>query len=174
MQMDLDYPGDETRPARHSSKASPGPLNSARQIAAQIGRLLSHYWTADEPVALRQAQAEDWLDDLSEFPPEIVAAACRQWRRNETRRLLPAELRRLCSDEMVSRQPCLPKPAPITREEATARAEEYARRHGFKSLADFLTAHSLGVSDGAGGFYHFDHRGVSYEPRPSTETGFEP
>lgn len=163
MQMDLDHP--ETRLARHSSKASPAPPNSARQIAAQIGRLLSHYWTADEPVALRQAQAEDWLDDLSEFPPEIVAAVCREWRRNETRRPLPAELRRLCKDEVASRQPLLPKPPPITLEEATARAEEYARRNGFKSLADYHTHYnSLSVCDGAGGFYSFHYyRGVSHD-----------
>lgn len=64
-----------------------------------IGRLLAHYWASDEPPALRRVIADDWLDDLREFNPLIVALACREWRRTQTRRPTPADVRALCIAE---------------------------------------------------------------------------
>ena len=67
--------------------------------AALIGRLLAHYWTTNEPQEVRRAIAEDWLEDLDEFPAGVVEAACREWRRAQTRRPTPADIRTLCIAE---------------------------------------------------------------------------
>ena len=41
--------------------------------------------------------AADWLEDLAEFGPEIVAAACREWRRKPGgKRPTPGDIRALC------------------------------------------------------------------------------
>jgi hypothetical protein len=46
---------------------------------------------------MRQAQVEDWLEDLIEFGPAAVADACREWRRSPVnRRPVPGEIRKLC------------------------------------------------------------------------------
>lgn len=68
-------------------------------IAAEISRLMGHYWAANEDPRLRAALASDWLDDLREFKPAQVAAACARWRHTHTRRPTPAELRALCAEE---------------------------------------------------------------------------
>ena len=71
-----------------------------REIAALIARLLSHYWTAADPIETRQAQHEDWLMDLREFGPEIVEQACLRWRRQpDGRRPTPGQIRALCIQE---------------------------------------------------------------------------
>ena len=67
--------------------------------AALIGRLLAHYWTTNEPQEVRRAIAEDWLEDLGEFPAEVVEAACREWRQTQSRRPTPADIRTLCIAE---------------------------------------------------------------------------
>lgn len=46
---------------------------------------------------MRRTIAEDWLADLAEFPAEIVAVACREWRQQPgARRPLPGDIRTLC------------------------------------------------------------------------------
>lgn len=75
-----------------------------RETAVQIARLLAHYWTTHEPEAVRRMVAEDWLDDLAEFAPEIVTAACREWRRQPGgRRPTPGDIRGLCIAEQHAR-----------------------------------------------------------------------
>jgi hypothetical protein len=71
-------------------KRSPNDMAS---ISETIARLMTHYWTADDHPAVRQAQIEDWLEDMVEFGPEIVRQACAEWRQTQTRRPTPAELR---------------------------------------------------------------------------------
>jgi hypothetical protein len=57
---------------------------------------MNHYWTANDPVAMRQAQIEDWIEDLVEFPIECIEEACREWRRQpDNRRPTPGEIRSL-------------------------------------------------------------------------------
>lgn len=66
-----------------------------------VSRLLSHYWTATDPVEVRQAQIEDWLDDLREFGPLVVEEACRRWRRQPGgKRPTPGDIRTLCIEEV--------------------------------------------------------------------------
>jgi hypothetical protein len=69
---------------------------------------------------MRQAQIEDWLEDLTEFPIKHVEAACREWRRSGQRRPLPSDIRTLAIAEQRRSAECaemrmLPPPYPITR-----------------------------------------------------------
>lgn len=75
-----------------------------------VARLMNHYWTADDHPAMRQAQAEDWLEDLAELPPEVVAAACREWRQSSHKRPTPHDIRSLAIAEQRKRNP---EPEPV-------------------------------------------------------------
>jgi hypothetical protein len=70
--------------------------NAVREVSALVTKLLAHYWTTNEHAAARQAQIEDWIDDLAEFGPAVVEQACTDWRRSEHRRPLPADIRTRC------------------------------------------------------------------------------
>lgn len=58
--------------------------------------MMSHFWTADDPIESRREQIIDWIEDLVEFGPATVAEACGQWRRTGSRRPLPSDIRRFC------------------------------------------------------------------------------
>ena len=95
-------------PQKNSSKApgSPSTRSSPEMLAelsAMVSKLLSHYWTADDPPTLRKAQIADWLEDLREFPLGIVANAIREWRHAQTRRPTIADIRKLCIAEQWQR-----------------------------------------------------------------------
>jgi hypothetical protein len=78
-----------------------------------VTRLLSHYWTSEDHPAARQAQLEDWIADLEEFGAEVVIVACQMWRRANSRRPTPADVRELCMAEREYRRPiALPPPEP--------------------------------------------------------------
>jgi hypothetical protein len=64
-----------------------------------VSRLLSHYWTADDREETREAQVEDWIDDLREFGPAIVSEACAMWRRGNRNRPTPSDIRKLALEE---------------------------------------------------------------------------
>jgi hypothetical protein len=89
---------------------------------------LSHYWTSEEHAAARQAQIEDWIDDLAEFGPSVVETACTEWRRAEHRRPLPSDIRVLCAEEWDRRAwratRALPPPAPVLTQRQIDEAEE--------------------------------------------------
>jgi hypothetical protein len=109
------------------------------EIAALVTRLLAHYWTATEPAAVRQAQIEDWLDDLGEFAPPAVADACREWRRAPGgRRPTPGDIRRLCIESRQAQQERLLLAAPIDR-------DGYARSIGWTSEAERQAAIANGA-----------------------------
>jgi hypothetical protein len=93
-----------------------------------------HYWQADEPPAVRALQLEDWLEDLAEFGPAIVADACRQWRRKpNSRRPLPGDIRALCLNEERERQ----ERGAITQ---AIDMDAYARSVGFRDNAERMEA----------------------------------
>lgn len=106
------------------------PSPDDRQIASLIARLLLHFWSPqDLPEGARKAMAEDWLADLREFGPDIVAEACSRWRRSETRRPAIANIRQFCIEEQRERRPAslaLPNPGRIERQNE-ARDERYRR-----------------------------------------------
>lgn len=68
------------------------------RIAAHISRHLSHFWAANEDSRLRAAIAQDWLADMGEFHESVVAEACQEWRRAETKRPTIADIRKLCME----------------------------------------------------------------------------
>lgn len=113
-------------------KTTSGNISS---ISATIARLLSHYWTAADPVPARRAQFADWLEDLTEFEPSIVADACRTWRRSATatRRPLPTEIRKLCLAEQSSQQERRAIAGPTD-------MDEYARSVGWPNNAERMEA----------------------------------
>jgi|SRR5215469_4805739 len=64
-------------------------------IAELITKLLSHFGTVDEPLAVRRALARDWMQDFCEFAVAEVEWACNEWRRNQSMRPAIADIRRL-------------------------------------------------------------------------------
>lgn len=76
---------------------------------------MSHYWTADDPIEARREQVRDWIEDLVEFGPATVADACREWRRTQSRRPTPADIRRLCVDSRQARIEHLAITGPVER-----------------------------------------------------------
>ena len=120
-------------PQRNSSKAPSEALKRDKLIAEQIWRLMTHYWIADDSSEVRQAQIEDWLEDMAEFGPEIVRQACAEWRQTQTRRPAPAELRTIAV-QIRRRQNPEPEPVylppPPTRMEDPVKRAEMARLAG--------------------------------------------
>lgn len=55
-------------------------------------------------------QIEDWISDLREFSPPIVARACDEWRQTHTRRPVPADIRGICiALQIAAREAAEPK-----------------------------------------------------------------
>jgi hypothetical protein len=104
-------------------------LSDAKEVAALIANLLRHYWTADELPASREAQILDWIEDLVEFGPDIVAAACREWRRrSDGRRPTPGQVRKLAIEERDLRSRPLRLAPPDAERIAQLRAEMAAAK----------------------------------------------
>jgi len=73
-------------------------------LLARIHALLSHYRQEALPAAVEQAIAEDWADDLGEYPMWAVEQACREWRRHPTKfryKPLPGDIRNLCVELVI-------------------------------------------------------------------------
>lgn len=146
-------------PCSPPTPSMPARPSERREKAALISRLLSHFWTADDPQAARQAQIEDWLEDLAEFSPEVVAEACRDWRRWNEKRPTIAGILALCRSAVErsrlrgSRHPVL------TWEEARALAERWVVGHGYDNLEDFLDhGQSVSLKIGRGEWAKFGPR----------------
>jgi hypothetical protein len=107
---------------------TPSTGASARPLAALIATLLSHFWTAADPPASREAQIADWIEDLHEFPYHDISAACRDWRRAHTKRPSIAEIRNLCREAHHQ-----PRPAPTD-------MDAYARSIGWRDNAERMQA----------------------------------
>jgi hypothetical protein len=131
-----------------------------------IARLLVHYWTENMPASMREAQAQDWLDDLREFGAEVVAEACRRWRRQPGgRRPTPGDIRALCIEEQETYGIGLRAlPTPDARaahdaarareearraEEARATLDDWARRNGHQDWDAYLDAGGTHVAAAA-------------------------
>ena len=122
-----DFPPSKASISALREPQTPSTAASARPLAALIANLLSHFWTAADPPATRQAQIADWIEDLHEFPYHDVAAACREWRRAHAKRPSIAEIRNLCRE---AQQP-MPPPTNL---------DAYARSLGWRSNAERMTA----------------------------------
>jgi hypothetical protein len=125
-----------------------------------------HYWVADETPAVRTLQLEDWLEDLVEFGPAIVAEACREWRHKPGgRRPTPGDIRTLCIETQRSRHEASAHHALPSPEYARLRAEdrqrqedrferarkvraEIAAEYGYPNFMDLLKAGSSVIGRG--------------------------
>lgn len=67
-----------------------GWLEPARpeEIAILCERLALHYPAMGRTAREARLVAEDWIEDLSEYPADLVHEACRLWR-NSTQRFMP-------------------------------------------------------------------------------------
>lgn len=125
--------GNSNRPSRSFTREHSLPPrngNDGREIAATISRLMSHYWTADDPIESRREQIIDWIEDLIEFGAAAVADACREWRQTQSRRPTPADIRKLCIAEQIRQREAeirfLPPPAKPEPEAVQINAEDRA------------------------------------------------
>lgn len=111
--------------------------------------MLGHYWAANEDTRLRAALAQDWLGDLREFTATVVADACREWRRAETKRPTIADIRRLCQELQPPQQPPAPRHdveaghrLAATRQQredaAYAWRQRFAEERGFADFGDVI------------------------------------
>ena len=67
-------------------------------LLTRVLALLSHYRSEPNPPAVETMVAEDWAEDLKEFPIWAIAEAARWWRRNRRFRPQICEIRKLCED----------------------------------------------------------------------------
>ena len=80
------------------------PADSGACLARIFG-LLAHYRQTDLPPEVERCIANDYLEDLGEYPLCVLESACRTWRRDPVRfkfRPLPGDLRRICA-ELIER-----------------------------------------------------------------------
>src|SRR6266852_3280399 len=90
-------------PSRSANSTNATDSVNRRLIAERIAALLSHYWLPSDTPEVRSRAAGDWLADLEEFPASIVAEACQQWRRTQSRKPMPSDIRGLCTDYMPAK-----------------------------------------------------------------------
>jgi len=71
------------------------PADKGR-LLTRILTLLSHYRTDPNPAQVEFMIAEDWAEDLGEFPAWAVDEAARQWRRSRKFKPQICEIREAC------------------------------------------------------------------------------
>lgn len=113
-----------------SGQPNDGTSNTARQISSLVARLLSHFWTADDHPAAREAQITDWIGDLLMFSADTVSRACGEWRRTQTKRPMIADIRKLCIEFHATERAHYAvvdgRSNPLAAEEAYARSVGFA------------------------------------------------
>jgi hypothetical protein len=67
---------------------------------ARIFALLAHYRSDPLPPSIERYVAEDWLEDMSEFPLWAIDRAARTWRRTKKFKPQISEMRSLCQQEI--------------------------------------------------------------------------
>ena len=68
---------------------------------ARIFGLLAHYRQTELPPEVERCVANDYLEDLGEYPLCVLESACRTWRRDPIKfkfRPLPGDLRKICAE----------------------------------------------------------------------------
>ena len=90
-----------------TARAVCGSLTPAKpeEIAMEIEALALHYPAFNRtPQESRMANAH-WLDDLADWPADLVREACRRWRNSAERYFpTPGQLKALASDELSARR----------------------------------------------------------------------
>ena len=119
-------------------------------------RLLNHYWSAADPANVRQAQVEDYLEDLREFGAASVERACHDWRQSQPgKKPAPGFLRSMCIQQRRVQEEVREKTvekwlAPSRaghfselEAEGAIIADKWARDHGYR---DRQAAYEKGIS----------------------------
>lgn len=103
-------------------------------VATSLLRLQAHYWRPDFTPAQAKELYADYIEDLSELPPDILDEAIREYRRNPEARFFPrtGELLGLAAKNLEERRRAISRlEAHVTRSEAIAHPkrspEELAR-----------------------------------------------
>jgi len=65
-------------------------------IAGAVYSLLAHYFDPKHANDVIEITAADWVDTLEPFSAECITEARRRWIANETRRPVPADIKKLC------------------------------------------------------------------------------
>lgn len=86
----------DTLPAMGEIKATVAALSEPASpvwIMARVAALLSPYYDKDTPRAVREMEAEDWLEALAQYPQWAIERAVRFWKSadNADRRKKPLE-----------------------------------------------------------------------------------
>lgn len=75
-------------------------------IMARVAALLSQYYAADVPAAAVSMMAEDWLEELREYPQWAITNAVRWWKseanKDRKRRPLEGDISARCKHEMMA------------------------------------------------------------------------
>jgi hypothetical protein len=82
---------------RHLAPVAPAQEG---RVLARVMTLLEHYAGRNRAAGVEEALAEDWLEDIAEYPVWAIETACRIWRRDPTRtwRPTPGQFRSICED----------------------------------------------------------------------------
>lgn len=67
-------------------------------LLTRVLALLSHYRAEANPPQVERLMAEDWAEDLQDYPMEAIEHAARWWRRNKKFRPAICEIRELCEE----------------------------------------------------------------------------
>lgn len=72
------------------SLAKTGRVGStAKEVMAMLGKLALHYWRPDFSEQQAKLLFADFVEDLREYSPERIEAACTAYRRNPENRFFP-------------------------------------------------------------------------------------
>jgi hypothetical protein len=79
---------------------APVPPEQEGRVLARVMTLLEHYAGRNRAPGVEEALADDWLEDVAEFPVWAIEEACRIWRRDPARswRPTPGQFREICED----------------------------------------------------------------------------
>ncbi len=71
--------------------------STEEEITLHVGKLILHYPQPSLPVESNASRWDDWFDDFADVPPDVLAAACRDWRRSDAKFApAPGQLLKLC------------------------------------------------------------------------------
>lgn len=155
------------KPSATATKPKLATRQKNAEIAAISARLLGHYWTGEELAAVRQAQIEDWVEDLHEFPIARVAEACREYRTGPVRshRPIPGDIRALCiAAEIAERERIAVKQL-----DGPINLDAWARSLGWSSWLerqDAIAANEMRYAVGAYGIRRWASRHRPPAPSP--------
>lgn len=97
-------PSAEDLPMLHASREMLLQMQKGddrKEIAILVNRLLLHYPLKQMTPEMNRMVAEDWLEDLGEFPSWAVARACKKYRRENSFRPTVDKILANCKAEIA-------------------------------------------------------------------------